>query len=71
MNFYIGNSIGKIDKQDVNVEFSDKLINFIYKLREKEKYIVLLKIPHVELGYSVLSQIIFKNKQNIPWNEVE
>lgn len=33
MNFYIGNSIGKIDKQDVNVEFSDKLINFIYKLR--------------------------------------
>ena len=33
MNFYIGNSIGKIDKQDVNVEVSDKLINFIYKLR--------------------------------------
>ena len=43
MNFYIGNSIGKIDKQDVNVEFSDKLINFIYKLRGKGKIYCTLK----------------------------
>lgn len=32
MNFYIGNSIHEIEKQDYNVEFSDELINFIYKL---------------------------------------
>lgn len=32
MNFYIGNSIEDIDEQDINVEFSDELINFIYKL---------------------------------------
>ena len=29
MNFYIGNSIDEIDEQDVNVEFSDELIDFI------------------------------------------
>ena len=33
MNFYIGNSIDEIDEQDVNVEFSDELIDFIYKMR--------------------------------------
>lgn len=33
MNFYIGNSISEIDKQDTNVEFSDELIDFIYKMR--------------------------------------
>lgn len=33
MNFYIGNSIEEIDEQELNVEFSDELINFIYKLR--------------------------------------
>lgn len=32
MNFYIGNSIEKIDEQDSNVEISDELINFVYKL---------------------------------------
>jgi len=32
MNFYIGNSIDEINKQDVNVEFSDELIDFIYKM---------------------------------------
>lgn len=32
MNFYIGNSIDEIDEQDVNVEFSDELIDFIYKM---------------------------------------
>lgn len=31
MNFYIGNSIDAIDEQDVNAEFSDKLIDFVYK----------------------------------------
>lgn len=33
MNFYIGNSIDEIDEQDINVEFSDELIGFIYKMR--------------------------------------
>ena len=32
MNFYIGNSIDEIDEQDVNIEFSDELIDFIYKM---------------------------------------
>ena len=32
MNFYIGNSIDEIDEQDVNVEFSNELIDFIYKM---------------------------------------
>ena len=32
MNFYIGNSIDEIDEQDVNIEFSDELIEFIYKM---------------------------------------
>lgn len=32
MNVYMGNSIDEIDEQDVNVEFSDDLIDFIYKI---------------------------------------
>ena len=32
MNFYIGNSIDEIDEQDVNIEFSDELIDFIYMM---------------------------------------
>ena len=32
MNFYIGNSIDEINEQDVNVEFCDELIDFIYKM---------------------------------------
>lgn len=35
MNFYIGNSIDEINEQDINVEFSDDLIGFIYKLNKK------------------------------------
>ena len=35
MNFYIGNSINEINEQDFNVEFSDELINYIYKMRER------------------------------------
>ena len=38
MNFYIGNSIDEIDEQDVNVEFSDELIDFIYKLSKQESF---------------------------------
>lgn len=32
MNFYIGNSIDEINEQDINVEFCDELIDFIYKI---------------------------------------
>lgn len=35
MNFYIGNSVNDIDMQDVNAEFSDELIDYIYKLSKK------------------------------------
>lgn len=38
MNFYIGNSIKKINKQDVNVDFSDELIDFIYQLSKKSSF---------------------------------
>ena len=35
MNVYIGNSIDEINEQDVNVEFCDELIDFIYKMSGK------------------------------------
>lgn len=38
MNFYIGNSIDEIKEQDCNVEFSDELIDFIYKLNERVSF---------------------------------
>ena len=38
MNFYIGDSIDNIDLSDSNVEFSDDLINYIYKLRDKSSF---------------------------------
>lgn len=38
MNFYIGNSINEIDEQDINIEFSDELIDFIYKLSKQEPF---------------------------------
>ena len=38
MNFYIGNSIDEIKEQDYNVEFSDELIDFIYKLNQEVSF---------------------------------
>ena len=38
MNFYIGNSINEIDISDDNIEFSDELIDFIYKLSIQTSY---------------------------------
>ena len=38
MIFYIGNSIDEIDEQDVNVEFSDELIDFIYKMSRRVSF---------------------------------
>jgi len=38
MNFYIGNSIDEIDEKDANVEFSDDLINFVYRLSKQESF---------------------------------
>ena len=35
MNLYIGNSISGIDVRDVSVEFSDELIDYIYKIHEQ------------------------------------
>lgn len=35
MNFYIGNSIKEINIKDENVEFSDELLNYIYKICKK------------------------------------
>ncbi len=36
MTFYIGNSIKEIDEQEINVEFSDELIDFVYKVSKQE-----------------------------------
>lgn len=63
MNFYIGNSINEIDEQDVNVEFSDELINFIYKMREQvsfdmSKLYEIDPYDDVEVSKNDLSQII-------------
>lgn len=63
MNFYIGNSIDEIDEQDANVEFSDELIDFIYKLSKQESFDMsrLYEIdPYVDVEVSKndLSQII-------------
>ena len=38
MNFYIGNSIDEIDIKDDNIEFSDELIKFIYKLSKQSSF---------------------------------
>lgn len=38
MNFYIGNSINEVDEQDVNVEFSDELLDFVYKLSKHDSF---------------------------------
>ena len=63
MNFYIGNSIDKINEQNDNVEFSDDLINFIYKLRKKvtcdmSKLYGINPYSDVEIPKSDLFQII-------------
>ena len=63
MNFYIGNSIDEIDEQDVNVEFSDELIDFIYQMRGRVSFDMskLYKIdPYddVEVSKNDLPQIV-------------
>ena len=63
MNFYIGNSVDEIDRQEATVEFSDELINFIYQMREQVAFDMskLYKIdPYddVEISENDLSQII-------------
>lgn len=35
MNFYVGNSISEVNASDDNVEFSDELLDFIYKLSKQ------------------------------------
>ncbi len=63
MNFYIGNSIDEIEEQDTNIEFSDDLIDFIYKFRRKMLYDAR-KLYHinpysdVEISKNDLPQII-------------
>lgn len=38
MHFYLGNSIDEINVNDTNVEFSDELIDYIYKLSKHTLY---------------------------------
>lgn len=63
MNFYIGDSIDEIDEQDVSVEFSDELIDFIYKMSGRVSFDMskLYKIdPYddVEVSKNDLPQIV-------------
>lgn len=63
MNFYMGNSIDEIDDQDVNVEFSDELIDFIYKMSgqlsfDVRKLYQINPYDDVEVSKSDLLQII-------------
>ncbi len=63
MNFYIGNSIDEIDEQDVNVEFSDELIDFIYKMSgqvsfDMSKLYEINPYDDVEVSKNDLSQIV-------------
>ena len=63
MNFYRGNSIDEIKEHDYNVEFSDELIDFIYKLNGEVSFDMhqLCEInPYddVEISKNDLKQII-------------
>ncbi len=63
MNFYIGNSIDEINKQEYNVEFNDELIGFIYKLSEKvpfdmHKLYEINPYDDVKISKADLEQII-------------
>lgn len=63
MNFYIGNSRDDIKEQDYNVEFSDELIDFIYKLNEKVSFDMrqlcgINPYDDVEISKNDLKQII-------------
>lgn len=63
MNFYIGNSINEIDEQDVNIEFSDELLDFVYKLSKQDSFDMsklheIDPYADVEISKSDLSEII-------------
>lgn len=63
MNFYIGNSIDEIAEQDVNVEFSDELIDFIYKMSRQvsldmSKLYEIDPYDDVEISKNDLFQIV-------------
>ncbi len=63
MNFYIGNSIDEINEWDINIEFSDELINFIYKLSKQvsfdmSKLYEVDPYDDVEIPENEVSQII-------------
>lgn len=63
MNFYIGNSIDEIDEQNNNVEFSDVLIDFVYKVNRQVAFDMhqlydINPYDDVEISISDLPQII-------------
>ena len=63
MNFYIANSIDGVNEQEVNVEFSDELIGFIYEMRgqipfDMSKLYAIDPYDDVELSRNDLVQIV-------------
>ena len=62
MNFYIGNSIDEINEQDVNVEFCDELIDFIYKMSgqvsfDMSKFVSNRRNMQIYIGHSIASEL--------------
>lgn len=72
MNFYIGNSIDEINEQDVNVEFCDELIDFIYKMSGQVSFDMskLYQIDPYD-DVEVSKMICFKSPKyaNIYWTQ--
>ena len=63
MNFYMGNTIGEINKEDFNAEVRDDLIDFIYKLKgqvafDMSKLYEINPYDDVEIPKSDLPQIV-------------
>ncbi|MDC7279933.1 MULTISPECIES: hypothetical protein [Pseudobutyrivibrio] len=47
MNFYIGNSVNEVNVQDFNIEFSDELLDYIYKIHG-EAHIDMSKLFQIQ-----------------------
>ena len=65
MNFYIGNSINELDINDLSVEFSDELLDFICKKSQQLLYDIgrlydIDPYSDMEISSNDLSEIIKK-----------
>ncbi|NLP14934.1 MAG: hypothetical protein GX383_10790 [Clostridium sp.] len=50
MNFYIGNSIETLNKNDKNVELDDEMVEYLYSIKELIPYVAFFTIdPYSDL----------------------